>query len=243
MLEKVTENFNLDEKEAKVYVAALSLGKSKVSEIAKKALLNRITTYEILKRLARRGLATSVTYKRITYFKVIDPDQFLVKLERQAELAREALPQLLLFKNAGKGKPKVEYFDGIEGIRSIYEDTLNCKEKTIYNVANVENLVESVGNDFLDIYIKKRIKKEIRVKVLIPDNKTAHEYIENEKFQNPLREFKFFDEKKFPVPNEIMIYDNKVIMLSFTSKIGVVIEDHDIAKSLRSLWKLLWEKL
>ncbi len=242
MLDKIIENFNLEEKEAKVYLAALALGKSKVSEIAANAQLNRITTYEILKRLATRGIASRINYKKIIYFQVIDPGRLLAKMESQTEQARTMLPQLLLLKKDNSQKPTVEYFSGPAGLKTIYENTLNCDEKVIYNIANVENLLTSIGVDFLDTYIEKRAKKGIRIKVLIPDTKIAHEYINHEKNKNPLRELKFFDNADRPIPNEIMIYDDKVALLSFFSKIGVVIEDKDIAESLKSVWKLLWQK-
>jgi sugar-specific transcriptional regulator TrmB len=243
MIEKIIENFNLGEREAKVYLAALSLGKSRVSDIAKKARLNRITTYEILKRLTNKGIANNIIYKKIIYFEVIDPKQFLHKIERQAELAREAIPQLLLLKNTSNKQPRVEYFVGVEGLKVLYEDSLNCKNKIIYNMANIKNLINFFGKDFLNTYIKKRIRKEIQIKVLIPNDEIAKKYIENEKKRNSLREYKFFNNKKFPMPNEIMIYDNKIVLLSFSSQIGVIIEDNNIAKSLKSICRLLWEKL
>ena len=46
MLEKILKNIGLNEKEAKIYLALLELGKSKVPEIAKKAELKR--TREII---------------------------------------------------------------------------------------------------------------------------------------------------------------------------------------------------
>lgn len=243
MMEKIIENFNLEEKEAKVYLASLSLGKSRVSDIAKKAQLNRITTYEILKRLTSKGIANNIVHKKIIYFEVIDPKQFLKKIERQAEMAKEVIPQLLLIKNISNKQPRVEYFVGVEGLKIVYEDTLNCQEKIIYNMANIENLIAFFGNDFLNTYINKRIKKGIRVDVLIPNNEFAQKYIKNEKQINPLRNYKFFNDEQFPIPNEIMIYDNKIILLSFSSRIGVIIEDHDIAESLKSIFKLLWNKI
>lgn len=241
MIEKIIENFNLNEKEAKVYLACLELGKSKVSEIAKKAQLNRITAYEILKRLSQKGIANSITYKDITYFQVINPEKLVEKIQRQAELAREALPELMLISKTGKGKPKVDYYEGVEGLRTVYEDSLSSQEKIIYNIANVENLIKGVGKEFLDNYIKKRTRKKIKVKVLIPDTSYNRQYAQERKGQ--LREVKFFKNKEIIIPNEIMIYDDKISLLSFSSKIGVIIQDKEIAQSIRSMWHVFWESV
>ena len=44
---------------------------------------------------------------------------------------------------------------------------------------------------------------------------------------------------------EINIYGDKVALMSYRTKIPfcVLIEDHNIAETLRSAWKELWERL
>jgi len=241
MIEKIIQNYDLSEREAKVYLAGLSKGKSKVSEIAKAAGLNRITTYEILKRLASKGLASGITYSNITYFQVINPEAFISKKERQLSLAKELLPYLSSIKRSTSGKPKVDFYEGVEGIKTVYESTLSCKDRIIYNVTNAKNLTSILDKSFLDDYFKKRTKREIRVKVLIPKKGVDEIYLKDSaKF---LREYKLFDGSKYNIPNEIMIFDNKLIMLSFSGKIAVVIEDKEIASSMRSIWEILWNSL
>lgn len=239
MLEKIIENFNFEEKEAKIYLAALELGKSRVSEIAKKAGLNRITTYEILKRLRQRGLSTSMTYKNVLMFQVIEPERFLERMERQLSLSRALLPQLLLLKASDKVRPKIEYYDGIESLRTMYEDSLFCREKIIYNIAHPENFIKSIGKEFFANYVKKRAAKKIKVKVLLPNIEISKKYVKGARAA--LREVRFFNHDKYTIPNEIMIYDNKLALFSFSSKIGIIIEDLEITKSIKSIWGFLWD--
>ncbi|MDO8524334.1 MAG: helix-turn-helix domain-containing protein [bacterium] len=241
MLDKIIENFNLEEKEAKVYLAALGLGKTRVSEIAKKAGLNRITTYEILKRLKQKGLANSAVYKDILVFQVIGPERFIEKMESRLALSKILLPQLMLFGNNKKSRPKIEFYDGTEGIKSIYEATLFCKEKIIYNVAHPENLLNTISEDFFNNYVKKRVKKKIRVRVLLTDVKLSEQY--KKEGIKVMRETKVFNYEKYPISNEIMVYDNKIVLLSFRSKIGVIIEDVELAMSMKSIWNFIWNSL
>lgn len=241
MIKELIENFDLTEKEACVYLANLKRGKSKVSDIAKEANLNRITTYEILKRLSQKGLASGITYNKLTYFKVIDPESFLLKKERQISLAKNLIPQLKLFKDSKTKKPKIDFFSGAEGIKSIYEDTLKSKHKIIYNVTNIDNLVDILGQDFLNDYFKKRTKRKIEVKVLVPKEGLNKKLLNDSK--KLLREFKAFDNNKHKIPNEMMIYDDKVAILSFSGQVGILIEDEQIAESMYSIWKIMWENL
>ena len=63
-LEFKLKELGLAEKEAKVFLASLELGSSAVQEIAKKAEINRATTYVIIEKLMKKGLMSSVGGKR-----------------------------------------------------------------------------------------------------------------------------------------------------------------------------------
>ncbi len=238
MLQELVKNFDLNEKEAKVYLAALELGRSRVSLIAKKSQLNRITAYEVLKRLSQKGIAKSALYSDVQTFTVVPPETLIEKQKDRLAVAKKLLPELSLLAGSNAYKPSISYYEGAEGIRSIYEDTLRCKKKIILNIAHPQNLLKTIGEDYFAQYLKKRIRKHIQVKVLLPDIR------ENKKYKKEvtiaMREVKYFDVNKYPLPNEILIYDNKIALLSFSSLVGVVVEDKDIAKSVKSLWKIAW---
>ena len=238
MLQDLINNFYFTEKEAKVYLAALQLGRSKVSAIARKAELNRITAYEILKKLVKMGISHSAEYRGVQTFTVVSPDILVSKMESRLKIAHQMLPQIALLNHTSAGKPNIAFFEGVEGIRTIYEDTLSSKEKIIYNIANPAMLLQVIGKEFFAQYVKKRTRHKIQVQVLLPDTP------ENKKFKPEanvaLRAIKFFDVTKYPLPNEILIYDNKVALLSFSSLTGVIVDDKDIAQSVRSLWQMVW---
>lgn len=77
----------LAEKEARAFVHLTDLGKSKVTDIAKRAGLKRAETYQILERLQGRGLVEG-TLERPRLFTAVGPDRALAILleERAAEL-------------------------------------------------------------------------------------------------------------------------------------------------------------
>jgi len=240
MLQYLIDNFYFTEKEAKVYLAALQLGRDRASNIAKKAGLNRVTAYEILKRFVQLGIAGSSFYGNIKTFTVVAPEVLVQKMENRLNIAREILPQFSALNRVGSRKPGIAFYEGAEGIRTIYEETLNCREKTIYNVANSENVLKAIGEEYFEQYVKRRVRRKIKVKVLLPDTGKNKKLKAEEKLS--LREVKFFDPSLYDIPNEIMIYDDYVVLLSFSSLIGVVVKDADIARSLKSVWKMIWNK-
>ena len=58
--EEALKGLNLSDKEINVYLSLLMLGQSSVNNIAKKANLNRISTYDLLKALLERGFVSYV---------------------------------------------------------------------------------------------------------------------------------------------------------------------------------------
>ena len=60
MFQKLFSNLGVDEKEAKVYLSALEIGSSPVSEIAVKAKMNRVTTYGFLEKLVKKGMVSFI---------------------------------------------------------------------------------------------------------------------------------------------------------------------------------------
>lgn len=241
VLDKLNKYFYLDDREAGVYLAALELGRAKVSAIAQKAGINRITAYEILKRFVGRGLATSYSYGNVKTFEVLSPDNLIEKMESTLESAKQVLPELALLTAGVTGRPRITYYEGAEGIRTIYEDTLLSKEKIIYNIADPEKLFKTIGEDFFSQYLKRRIRRKIQVQGLLPDTPT------NKKYQNKqtseLRIVRYFAEHKYPFENEVMIYDNKLALLSFSGLLGVIIENDSIVRSVKSIWQMAWDSL
>lgn len=239
MLQELINNFYLNEKEAKVYLATLELGRSRVSRIASKAGLNRITVYEVLKRLIEMGIAKNAVYSGVQTFTVVPPETLIEKQESRLSVAKKALPELSLLSASKAFKPAISYYEGAEGIRSIYEDTLTCKEKTILNVAHPQNLLKAIGEDFFAQYVKKRMRRKIHVDVLLQDVPENRKYKKEATLS--MRQIKFFNVEKYPLPNEILIYDDKVALLSFSSLVGVIVEDKDITQSVKSLWQMVWD--
>ena len=128
-LEFKLKELGLAEKEAKVFLASLELGSSAVQEIAKKAEINRATTYVIIEKLMKKGLMSSVEKGKKTFFQTEDPKRLLKLLEEQEESLKRKeeefkkyLPELETLFNIAEEKPKVRFFEGKEGLIAIRED-------------------------------------------------------------------------------------------------------------------------
>ena len=135
-MEKELEQLGLSDKEAKTYLASLSLGGSVVQNIAKKAELKRPTTYFAIEQLIKRGLMSYFEKGKKRYFVAESPERLISLLaarKKRAQLLETQLQKIMpelnsLFGLIGE-KPKIQFFEGKEGIVSIREDILKTKTK------------------------------------------------------------------------------------------------------------------
>ena len=163
-------------------------------------------------------------------------------LHRNLRLAQEKIseaevliPQLKPLHNLSQ-RPKVEFYEGREGLIKVYEDTLTSHEP-ILAFANIEDLHKYLPNYFKSYY-KRRARKGIPIKAIFPANKAARERIKENKQEN--RESALIPAEEYPLSPEINIYDNKVMIASGKEKLGVVIESQEIADAMKTIFKLSW---
>ncbi len=244
MLISDLEEVGLTEEEAKVYLSLLELGSAYVSAIAKKAGVHRVGCYHTLGNLAEKGLVSSFTRNNIKHFAVQNPQILVNKVEERFLKAQKMLPELLSITNALAYKPKIHYYEGLEGIKNIFEDTLKA-EKELLGYTNLAKLPDVVTEEFLRDYAKRKVEKKLKTRMLSPISKDALKYLGRyypEGFDPNLVEILFVNPKEFMFEYEINIYENKVSLVSLNPDelMGMIIESPVYAKTQRAIFSLAW---
>ncbi|MEK7528531.1 MAG: helix-turn-helix domain-containing protein, partial [Patescibacteria group bacterium] len=161
----VVKNIGLNQKEARVYLACLKLGSSPVSAIAQDAGVNRVTAYDILEKLIGKGLVHFFTRDRIRYFDATKPQLVYHEFSRKVKEFKKSLPELKRLTGEAP-HPSVRYFEGLEGIKAIYADTLTSKTE-ILNYANSKEIREH-WPAYDDEYVAQRVAKKIFLRGISP---------------------------------------------------------------------------
>jgi len=234
---KILSSLGLTDKEAKVYLAAIETGTQAVAKIAQAADINRVTTYDILEKLKQRGLVSYFTKKKIRYFTATKPETLLEEFEKRTNDLRISLPKFKRL-TGETNHPRVRYFEGLEGIKAIYADTLTAKSE-ILNFSNSEEIRKQWPN-YDKEYVAKRAKKKIYLRGICPqDDASETVHSEDKKYH---REMKLVPSDQFYFTNEINIYDDKVAIISFKDElIGMIIESPEIASTQRAIFNNCWE--
>ncbi len=238
------QKLGLNKKEADLYISFLGMGSGKVSEIAKRAGINRTSAYDILASLSQKGLVSISGKEPKQEYRCEDPDQILKflkhNIERKEEDYRYAqilLPELKSMYKSGT-RPQVRFYEGIEGMKQVYEDTLTASGPFVA-MASYDDMHKTLKGYFPQYY-RRRAAKGLFVRGIVPATELAYE----RKLLNKLeaRELALVPKEIFDISPDIEIYDNKVMIASWKEELGIIIESQEIADALKKLFELAWRE-
>ncbi|MFA4872468.1 MAG: helix-turn-helix domain-containing protein [Patescibacteria group bacterium] len=235
-IENILKNMGFSENEAKVYLASLEAGVSSAQDIAKKAKIKRTTAYSVLSDLMRKGFVHTTSERNKMRYIALAPKQLS---ERFAEYHKEllgAIPSLEAVYNKSQVKPKVVFFEGEEGIRQIYEDTIADKPQVIleYNTDNIFKFLPGFPNE----YLRQRVHHNIRARRIAP--KSPRWMFHRSRDKDELSETVMLPTDMYNPQIEINIYNNKVAFMSYLDAMGLIIESGPIADAMRQAYELSW---
>ena len=238
-IKEVLEQVGIEGKKADVYLACLEMGGATAYLIAKKTCLKRPTTYDIINQLKKEGLVHKALKGHIKYYSPADPEVLLVKAKERETKIRSIMGGLQNLYNSPKIKPFIKYFEGKEGIKEMYEDSLRSLKKGDEILSYVGEDVYKDMPEYLDSYIQRRVEKNIRIRGIYKESILGKKYMD--KNQEQLREVKLLPAKDFPLSNEIDIYKNKVTIANYgTEMFGMLIESEEIARAQKAIFELAW---
>jgi len=240
MYEKALMAAGFDEKQARVYIACLEAGPSKVPEIARQADIKRTTAYGIIDELVSMGLLAASYKGKTKLFKAQDPKIIISLLEERKNKVAHILPALSERFLTHHVRPKIAFFEGREGVKKIYDDVLECTSKQVKQIVRVRQHNEAVGDAFIKEFIRKRIARGIVTHNLHP--KFGDLYSKERGMEDP----KLKRYVRYLPPNVfyaaiIMIYDHKVAMVSTKEEnFGFIIESKEFSNTLSAYFDFMW---
>ncbi len=240
MQTKILKEIGFNQPQIDVYLKILQLGEARASEIAQKTQIKRTTTYSILEELIKKGLLSKTLRRKVTYYVAEHPSKLKSQLEERLDRLSEITPQLEAVYNTGGSIPKIKFYEGVEGIKTVYSDTLDLPKGSEITGFMMKEGAEMIP-DYFRWYVKQRLKKKIRTKLITNSGKELDKFLKRNKQE--LRNSKVVDEQEFPLRSEINIYGNKVFIASFgKERFGIIIESEDIATTLKSVFKMAWKE-
>jgi sugar-specific transcriptional regulator TrmB len=236
----IVQSLGYDKEDVQLYLAGLELGSAPASEYAQKTALNRVTTYNYLERLLKRGLFTAVQRSRSKWYAPVAPESLAVEARKNVEALERVLPELRSFQGTAHRKPEVRFYAGWEGVLRVYQDTLTAGEE-ILNFAN-SALVRRYWANYDEEYVAERVRRGIHLRGIAPNDETGRRVHGDDRAA--LREIRLVPAKDFDFNNEINIYGSKVAITSFGDDpqhlFGVIIESKEVADTQKQIFEMAW---
>lgn len=249
-VENTLKLFGLTEVEIKVYLSTLTLGTKQASIIAKHTELKRGQTYNVLRTLVEKGLIQELEKNQVLHFSAIKPENLLQLIETkfdslkdlQTQL-RSIIPFLQSLQSPFSTPPKVRFFNGISGVKEVYEEMLATAEP-IYAFVDFEAVFpqekDPMLNQWLWNYAQRRAQKGIWFYGITNKSKASDKAFKLRKKQK--REMKLLEKSLLPV--EIAVFADKIAFMSSSQdSVAVIIEHQPTATSLHSIHQVLWNIL
>lgn len=228
--------------EAKVYLALLEIGESKVGLLIKKSQISRSKVYDILDRLIAKSVISKVEKKGVLYYLALPTNALLnfiknkeEKLKQEEELLQKALPVLSSLKP--KQKVKVMIYESFDGFKAMIDETIDELTKNdIYEAMGISQTTEAMRHYARKIYDTQKVKK-FKARSIF-DETGAHKIAER---KNPLHEIRLLP-KGWNTPALFTIYSD-VVGLHLGEEdtiISIIIQSKHIAKSFRTTFEAMW---
>lgn len=228
----------LNEKESQVYTGLLSLKRATVLELARTSGLKRSNLYRLLENLKDKGLVSEIYRGRKHFYIAESPQTILNYLNHEKKRIKKLIPQLESLEDEVIDRPKIRFYEGKSGFKKIYDDIYKDKEEIIA-FANVDKLYQAV--EFHPDCVAKRVKLGIPARVILPDTKLGRKRRKIDKSE--LRKTKIVSDFE-PGETLFLVTDSKVAIFSLKKWfVGVLIENREIAKSIKALFNILWKRL
>jgi len=246
MEEKIDERIGifvelgLRPQEAKVYLACLEIGQASATQISENSGVQRTFVYDILNGLSERGLISPVEIGGIKKFSALSIDKFRALQKAKLHKFDVILPEIKALEKTTGDRPRVQFFEGVEGIKATFEDTLKTLDRgdEILGYVTAEGFYQHEWKYAQD-YIKRRVEKGISGRGILQNTKEIK--IFTEPATEELRTFRLVPADLFPFSNEINIYANKVAIMSLVGELmSVIIESESVARTQRSIFELAW---
>lgn len=207
----------------------LENGPSLAGQISSKTRIHRRNIYDITERLIGKGVVGYIVKNNRKLFEAANPNRFSDILKEKQEQLNASLPELNLLYSKTKEKQETNFYKGVEGLKTVFQDQLEDNKEVL--ILGASSSASKILPFYFKWYDKDRVKKKITAKIISSDKLK----------QIPLSEIKYLPQK-YANPLAINIYKDKVaIILWKEDPLAIVIKNSEIANSYRQYFELTWK--
>lgn len=245
--QKLATSLGLSEYESRVYIALQNNGPLHVQNLAKFASLPRTAVYPPLNSLLLKGYASQSVFGKRKYYSALPVEDLRDIFIEKRNLIEESIVELSESRKIKSNVAQLEsnFFIGEQGIKSAGLVFLNeTKDKTWYSFENLTKTSDTVGFDFENFYIKERVKRGIKSKMILSmteESPGIRAVLRQDKEQ--LRETVVLSPHEYPFDTTVVITKGLILMINPNeSKFALLIRNQHLANTFIQLHRCIWDR-
>src|SRR3989344_2896150 len=235
-------DLGLTEKEASVYLMALSIGPTTILKIAQAAGLKRTTVYSVMETLKQKGLMGVEVRGWKELYIALDPAAVKQVLKKRENQYIAILPELTAMYNLRGGGSFLKYYEGLEGVKNVYEQLLrDVQPGSDYLIISDIATWLKADEKFFSDFANRRAQLPIKTRMLFQDSADARRYKKFEKNLNA--DIKLLPSDTKLVTNAVIIPQRLVIHQMIPPIMATVIENESTIQMQRQLFEVIWDSI
>jgi len=244
-------HFNVSEQEAEIYIAALTLGKSSINDIAKKIGKSRTAIYFHVDHLLEKGLLKEARQGKLTRLVATPPSEVVSSLDRKMTELKSLLPVLESLQKADIETPVIEVTESKRGFYKVYDEVASLPVGSTFRVLEgAESLSDELSllsqQQWFDFFTRI-VERKIHTKALftkssfaLPQAKLAKRNIDLVRKRSWT--VRSISDELLPMQKMIVFYGNKMAILFPDTQLVVIIQHESITKQFSMMFDALFEQ-
>lgn len=232
----------LNTKSASLYLTLLGARRMTIAELARVSGIKRATCYEHLDQLLFHDFVTRIPVGKRMFYAANDPRKIVGVFKKKLASLESNIEQLQRIRNEAVHRPRVVFYEGKREIRNIYNELFRTIGDT-YSIFPADSFFQSFTAEDYDEFDKEISKHALK----------SHDLFLADKHYRRIKEIRAKNggankhdkrlPKDFQSNVDVLIYSDKVALVSLRDLSGIVIENPDIAQLFKSIHKLIWRSI
>jgi predicted transcriptional regulator len=250
MIQEILQTLGFGEDEAKTYLTLLDSGTMSAGDLAKLMGIKRPTAYVYLDRLIVGGLVAQSLRRGVKVFAPEPPEKIQMlyrrkidELKTREKSLQKLLPQLNKRAGLSLMRPRIQVFEGRDGMETALQDNLSYPGVTMLTFWPIKKAIEATSEEFFHYLNKERIKRGIWLTAIWPSDQGVD--IKRYPFMGLGPEFKRdirLAPKGIDSTMGYWIYANKVLFASSRAEsFCFIIESTELVQMMSVQHKAIWE--
>jgi len=189
--------------------------------------------------LRKKGLVSKALRGGVQYYSAAPPEKMLRILKDKQQKITEILPELKSLEKTQIKRPKVQVFEGKEGVRAVFDDAVSIPNSKFYGIYNGKFSFKILPFQIYRV-IEQKVKNNAYSDLIMDDSQPARDYQKKDNLEN--RETRILDFMK-KIKAGMFIYGTKIAYMTYDQQepVGIIIDDKHIHNFNKEMFKFMWE--